>query len=128
RVRTNLLNLPSSSFILHEPLGVVLIIGPWNYPLQLLLIPLVGAIAAGNSVVLKGSEFSPATGAVMRKIIEETFPEEYFFYVEGEGHVIVPELMNDFVFDHVFYTGSAATGKLIYKRAAENLIPVTLEL
>ena len=128
RVRTNLLNLPSSSFILYEPLGVVLIIAPWNYPLQLLLIPLVGAIAAGNSAVLKGSEFSPATSAVIRKIIEEAFPEQYVFYVEGEGHVIVPELMSNFVFDHIFYTGSAATGRLIYKRAAEDLIPVTLEL
>ncbi|HYK44707.1 MAG TPA: aldehyde dehydrogenase [Parafilimonas sp.] len=128
RVRTNLLNLPSSSFILYEPLGVVMIIGPWNYPLQLLLIPLVGAIAAGNCAVLKGSEFSPATSAVIRKIIEKAFPEQYVLYVEGEGHVIVPELMSNFVFDHIFYTGSAATGKLIYKRAAENLIPVTLEL
>jgi aldehyde dehydrogenase (NAD+) len=88
----------------------------------------VGAIAAGNSVVLKSSEFSPATSAVMRKIIEEAFPEQYVFYGEGEGHLIVPELMSNFVFDHIFYTGSAATGKLIYKSAAENLIPVTLEL
>ena len=71
RVRTNLLNLPSSSSILPEPLGVVLIIAPWNYPLQLLLNPLVGAIAAGNCTVIKGSEFAPATGAVIKKIIEE---------------------------------------------------------
>ena len=66
---TNLLNLPSSSFVMQEPLGVVLIIGPWNYPLQLLLTPLVGAIAAGNCAVLKPSEFTPATNVVMKKII-----------------------------------------------------------
>ncbi|HNA97291.1 MAG TPA: aldehyde dehydrogenase family protein, partial [Chitinophagaceae bacterium] len=70
KVRTNLLNLPSSSRILREPLGVVLIIGPWNYPFQLLINPLIGAIAAGNCVVLKPSEFAPATDVVMKKIIE----------------------------------------------------------
>ena len=125
---TNLLNLPSSSFILPEPLGTVLIIGPWNYPLQLLFTPLVGAIAAGNCVVLKPSEFAPATSAVMKKIIEETFSKEYILFVEGEGAAVIPQMMKTFTFDHVFYTGSTATGKIIYKMAAENLVPVTLEL
>src|SRR5689334_21927075 len=73
KVATNLLNFPSKSFIYKEPLGIVLIIGPWNYPLQLLFTPLVGAIAAGNCVVLKPSEFAPATASAMKKIIEETF-------------------------------------------------------
>src|SRR4051794_3300048 len=77
KVRTNFLNLPSKSFIHKEPLGVVLIIGPWNYPLQLLFTPLVGAIAAGNCVVLKASEFAPATSMIMRKLVESTFPKEY---------------------------------------------------
>ena len=125
---TNLLNLPSSSFVIPEPLGVVLIIGPWNYPLQLLFTPLVGAIAAGNCVVLKPSEFAPSTAAVIKKIIEDVFPRDYILYVEGEGAVVIPEMMNEFIFDHVFYTGSTATGKIIYKMAAENLVPVTLEL
>jgi len=127
-VRTNLLNFPSSSYVLHEPLGIVLIIAPWNYPLQLLFTPLVGAIAAGNCVVLKPSEFAPASAEVMRKIIQETFSEEYILYVEGDGAILITEMMNNFVFDHVFYTGSTTVGKIIYQMAAKNLVPVTLEL
>jgi aldehyde dehydrogenase (NAD+) len=125
---TNLLNLPSSSKVLKEPLGIVLIIGPWNYPFQLLINPLIGAIAAGNCVVLKPSEFAPATEAVIKKIIEDVFSPEYILYVQGDGATVVPEMMNNFAFDHVFYTGSTAVGKLIYKMAAEKLVPVTLEL
>ena len=125
---TNLLNLPSKSFILKEPLGVVLIIGPWNYPLQLLLTPLVGAIAAGNCAVLKASEFAPATGAVMQQLIDEIFEKKYVQLIEGDGAVVIPDMMNNFSFDHVFYTGSTIVGKIIYKMAAERLVPVTLEL
>ena len=84
KVPTNLMNLPGKSFIYQEPLGVVLIIGPWNYPLQLLFTPLVGAIATGNCVVLKPSEFAPATSAVMKKIIEENFSNDYIIYAEGK--------------------------------------------
>lgn len=127
-VSTNLLNMPSSSRIEREPLGVVLIIGPWNYPFQLLFTPLLGAIAAGNCVVLKPSEFAPATARVMQEIVEVVFPEEYVLYVTGDGASVVPQMMNDFVFDHVFYTGSTAVGKIIYKMAAEKMVPVTLEL
>ncbi len=127
-VDTNLLNLPSSSKVLKEPLGVVLIIGPWNYPFQLLINPLIGAIAAGNCVVLKPSEFASATDAVMKKIIEDVFSPEYVLYVQGDGATVVPEMMNNFAFDHVFYTGSTIVGKIIYKMAAEKLVPVTLEL
>ena len=125
---TNLVNLPSSSRILKEPLGVVLIIGPWNYPFQLLINPLIGAVAAGNCVVLKPSEFAAATGEVMKNIIEDVFSPEYILYVQGDGATVVPEMMNNFVFDHLFYTGSTAVGRIIYKMAAENLVPVTLEL
>ena len=128
KVSTNLLNLPGKSLIYKEPLGVVLIIGPWNYPLQLLFTPLVGAMAAGNCAVLKPSEFAPATAAVMKKIIEENFTSEYILYVEGEGAAVVPEMMNHFRFDHVFYTGSTQVGKMIYQMAAAQLVPVTLEL
>lgn len=128
RAGTNLLNLPSRSRVMREPLGVVLIIGPWNYPVQLLLNPLVGAIAAGNCVVLKPSEFAPASDAVMKKIVEEVFPKEYILYVQGDGAAVIPEMMNNFSFDHVFYTGSTTVGKIIYKMAAEKLVPVTLEL
>ncbi len=128
RVGTNLLNIPSSSYIMAEPMGVVLIISPWNYPFQLLLTPLIGAIAAGNCVVLKPSELAPATAALMKKIINETFDPQYISYIEGDGATVVPELMNNFIFDHVFYTGSTAVGKSIYELAAKNLVPVTLEL
>ena len=127
-VSTNLLNLPSKSFVLQEPLGVVLIISPWNYPFQLLMTPLAGAMAAGNCVTLKSSEFAPATSAVMKQMIEETFDKNYIQFVEGDGAVVIPEMMNNFTFDHVFYTGSTAVGKIIYKMAAERLVPVTLEL
>ncbi|MGZ8551844.1 MAG: aldehyde dehydrogenase [Chitinophagaceae bacterium] len=128
RTATNLLNLPSSSYVLKEPLGTVLVIGPWNYPFQLLFTPLAGAMAAGNCVVLKPSEFAPATGAVMKRIIEENFAPGYILCVEGSGAEVVPQMMKDFAFDHVFYTGSTAVGKIIYKMAAEHLTPVTLEL
>lgn len=125
---TNLVNLPSKSYLLSEPLGVVLIIAPWNYPLQLLFTPLVGAIAAGNCVVLKSSEFAPATSTVMKRIIEQSFPPEYILFTEGDGAEVVPALMNNFRFDHVFFTGSIPVGRLIYKMAADKLVPVTLEL
>lgn len=128
KVKTNLVNLPSSSYIMREPLGVVLIISPWNYPLQLLFTPLIGAIAAGNCVVLKPSELAPATATLMGKIVKEIFAEEYVLYVEGDGAQVVPALMNGSRFNHVFYTGSTAVGKSIYQMAAAQLVPVTLEL
>lgn len=127
RVRTNLLNFPSSSFVYPEPLGVVLIIGPWNYPLQLLLTPLVGAIAAGNCVVLKASEFAPATAAVLKKIVA-CFSENYVLFTAEDGSQVIPAMMTAFRFDHVFYTGSTTVGKKIYELAAPGLVPVTLEL
>ncbi|MBS1607992.1 MAG: aldehyde dehydrogenase [Bacteroidetes bacterium] len=125
---TDLVNLPSKSKIYRDPLGVVLIISPWNYPLQLSLIPLVGAIAGGNCAVIKPSELAPATSTLIEKIITEIFPREYVEVVNGEGAVIIPEMMNTFRFDHVFYTGSIPVGKNIYQLAAKQLIPVTLEL
>jgi len=125
---TTLVNFPSSSRVEKEPLGVVLIIGPWNYPFMLLIDPLVGAMAAGNCIVLKPSEAAPATAAIIQKIIEENFSPDYISYVQGEGQVVVPGLINVFSFDHIFYTGSTAVGRSIYKLAAEKLIPVTLEL
>lgn len=128
KVKTNLLNFPSSSFIMKEPLGVVLIVAPWNYPFQLLLKPLVGAIAAGNCVVLKSSEYAPATSALMKQIIEETFESNFILLVEGDGEERVTALMNNIIFDHIFFTGSTHVGRKIYQQAAAQLIPVTLEL
>jgi aldehyde dehydrogenase (NAD+) len=127
-VPTNLVNMPSSSFTIQEPLGVVCIIAPWNYPFQLLFTPLIGAIAGGNCAVLKPSEFAPATAAVMRRIIADLFPENYILYLEGDGAQVLPPLLTQNRFDHIFYTGSTMVGKIIYKLAAEQLVPVTLEL
>ena len=128
KVSTNLLNFPSRSYIYKEPLGIVLIIAPWNYPFQLLFTPLIGAIAAGNCIALKPSEFAPATAAVMKKLIEENFSNDYLLYIEGDGAEVVPGMMNEFRFDHVFYTGSTQVGRMIYEMAAKKLVPVTLEL
>jgi aldehyde dehydrogenase (NAD+) len=128
KTKTNLVNFPSVSYVLHEPLGVVLIISPWNYPLQLLFTPLIGAIAAGNCIVLKPSELAPATAKIMGEIIRDIFSEDYVLYVEGDGAQVVPEMMNSFRFNHIFYTGSTAVGKSIYQMAAAQLVPVTLEL
>lgn len=128
RVETNLLNFPSGSYLYPAPKGVVLIIGPWNFPLQLLLIPVAGAIAAGNCVVIKPSEFAPATAAIAGKLVKESFPPMLAQVVQGDGAEVVPAMMNQFRFDHVFYTGSIPVGKSIYQLAAKDLVPVTLEL
>jgi aldehyde dehydrogenase (NAD+) len=127
-VSTGLVTFPSSAKIYYDPLGVVLIIAPWNYPLQLLLIPLVGAIAGGNCAVLKPSELASATEKIIVKIIEEIFAENYIKVITGSGAEVVPAIINNFRFDHIFYTGSTTVGKEIYKLAANDLIPVTLEL
>lgn len=128
RAKTDLVNLTSSSRIYRDPLGVVFIIAPWNYPFQLLLIPLVGAIAGGNGVVLKPSELAPATAEMVQNLIREIYPPEYIRVLQGEGAVVVPAAIASFRFDHIFYTGSAAVGKAVYQQAAKDLVPVTLEL
>ncbi|MDQ2718937.1 MAG: aldehyde dehydrogenase [Bacteroidota bacterium] len=128
KVSTGLMTFPSSAKVYHDPLGVILIIAPWNYPLQLLLVPLVGAIAAGNCAVLKPSEVAPETEKIIVKIIGETFHENYIKVVTGDGAEIVPEMINSFRFDHIFYTGSTNVGREVYKLAANRLVPVTLEL
>jgi aldehyde dehydrogenase (NAD+) len=119
---------PSTSYITREPLGITLVIAPWNYPFQLLFNPLIAAIAAGNCVVLKPSEFTPAIAAVMDKIITELFPPEYVRLIEGDGAIVVPAIMKENRFDHVFFTGSIPVGREIMKLAADQLVPVTLEL
>jgi aldehyde dehydrogenase (NAD+) len=127
-MRTNLLNIPSSSKIYRDPLGVVLIIAPWNYPFQLAMIPLMAAIAGGNGVVMKPSELAPATAAVIEKILLRCFPPDHIRVVQGDGAVVVPALLRSFRFDHIFFTGSIPVGRAIYELAASDLIPVTLEL
>lgn len=125
---TNLVNLPSSSEVRPEPYGVVLIVGPWNYPFLLMLSPLISAMAAGNCVVLKGPEQTPVSSSLMKKIISETFGADYILYLEGDGKEILPGLIRDSDLDHLFFTGSTEVGRIIYRYAAEKLLPVTLEL
>ena len=100
-VSTALFNMPSRSYIRREPLGVILIVAPWNYPFQLSFTPLIGALAAGNCAVVKPSEFAPATSAVIGRIITKTFPPEYVLFVDGEGARVIPEMMQAFRFDHI---------------------------
>ncbi len=126
KVRTPLIAWPSRSFIYPEPYGSVLIIGPWNYPLQLLLSPLVGAMAAGNCAVLKPSEFAPATGRIVCNIFKSLFPENYMAVIQGDEQTAKDLVCRDF--DFIFFTGSSSVGRQIMSAAAENLTPVTLEL
>ncbi len=127
RTGTNLLNLPGKSYIMYEPLGVVLIIAPWNYPFQLSLIPLIGALAAGNCAVLKPSEVAMATEAVIQKIVAETFAPQYVSFASGNGADVVPG-DKIFPFRSYFLYRSTAVGKAVYQLAAEQLVPATLEL
>jgi aldehyde dehydrogenase (NAD+) len=126
KVKTPLTLLPGKSAIYPEPYGVVLIISPWNYPFQLCISPLIGAIAAGNKVVVKPSEFTPETSAVTRMIIESVFDKEEVLVVEG-GVDKTQSLLKQ-KFDYIFFTGSTQVGKIVMKAAAEHLTPVTLEL
>lgn len=126
QVRSNWLNFPSSDRIYKEPYGKVLIIAPWNYPFQLAIAPLIGAIAAGNTVVIKPSELTPNTSAVIAKMIMEVYPEDYIAVVEGG--VEVSQKLLSFQWDYIFFTGSTQVGKIVYESAAKHLTPVTLEL
>jgi aldehyde dehydrogenase (NAD+) len=123
---TPLLDQPGCSEIRHDPYGVVLIIGAWNYPINLLLAPLVGALAGGNAAVLKPSELAPATSAMIAQWIPEYLDREAVIVVEG-GVPETDDLLNC-VFDYIFFTGSGPVGKIVMRKAAENLTPVTLEL
>lgn len=126
KVATPLDQLPGTAFIYPEPLGVVLIIAPWNYPFQLTISPLVGAIAAGNCAIVKPSEISQNTSQIIAKILQKTFNSEYIAVVEG-GVETSKELLQQ-KFDHIFFTGGTAIGKIVMEAAAKNLTPVTLEL
>jgi len=128
RIATPLSVQPAESTLYREPLGVVLIIAPWNYPVLLLLSPLIGAVAAGNCAVLKPSEAVPHTTAVVAKLIRQVFDPAHVLVVEGDGATVVPALMERFRFDHVFFTGSARVGRSLLALAAPQLVPVTLEL
>ena len=126
KVRTNLANQLGSSKIYPEPLGCTLVIGAWNYPYQLSLSPVVAALAAGNTCILKPSEIAENTMKAMAKIINENFPKDYFYVAEG-GIEETTEILK-LKFDKIFFTGSPKVGQIIYEAAAQHLTPVTLEL
>ena len=117
---------PAKAFIQPDPLGCILIIGPWNYPFSLTLQPLVGAFAAGNSAVIKPSEHAPHVSSLIKKLIEKYFPSDVIQVVEGDGNVAA-ELMTH-KFDHIFFTGGENIGKKVMEAAAKSLTPITLEL
>ncbi len=125
-VSTPLSQFPARSYRIPEPRGLVLIISPWNYPFLLSIQPLIGAIAAGNCVIIKPSEYSVNTSKLLKKILTEIYSEAYVTVVLGEKEV-AQELLKE-KFDYIFYTGSTKIGKIVMEAAAKNLTPVTLEL
>lgn len=126
KLRMGWLFWPSRAYTMHEPLGVVLIIAPWNYPLQLNLIPLVGALAAGNCAILKPSEHAPATAQLLERLIKATFDADFVTVIQGDEKIAHNLLQHHF--DYIFFTGSTHVGRLVMQAAAEHLTPVTLEL
>ncbi|MBE9488746.1 MAG: aldehyde dehydrogenase family protein, partial [Bacteroidetes bacterium] len=121
-----MLNFPSWSKIYKEPFGSVLIISPWNYPFQLAIAPMIGAIAAGNTVVLKPSELTPHTSKIISQIIDTVFDKKHVTSIEGD--VTVAQELLEQRWDYIFFTGSVPVGKIIAKAAAKHLTPTTLEL
>ena len=126
RVPSPIVTMPAKSTLMPEPLGVVLVIAPWNYPIQLLLVPAAGAIAAGNTVVMKPSEVSAATSAVLARLVPKYMDTSAVVLVEG-GVPETTDLLSQH-FDHIFYTGNGTVGRIVMAAAANNLTPVTLEL
>ncbi len=126
RVRSTILSFPSRSYIVKQPLGVVLIMSPWNYPFQLAMAPLVAALSAGNCAVVKPSRYSSNTSMVIAEILAKTFPSDYVTSFEG-GSEMNTALLN-YRFDHIFFTGSPTVGKIVMQKAARFLTPITLEL
>ncbi len=126
KVSTPMILTGSQSYIHYEPKGLVLIMAPWNYPINLAITPLISAIAAGNTVIIKPSEMTPNTSAVMSKMIKEVFPPEEVCLFEG-GTELAQELLK-LPFNHIFFTGSPQVGKIVMKAAAKHLSSITLEL
>ena len=126
--RSPIVYYPAKSYIYNEPYGVTLIIGPFNYPFQLVIAPLIGAISAGNTAMIKPSETTKNISILLEEMINENFQEEYLKVVSPlEGKEAVSYLL-EFPFDYIFFTGSVRVGKIVMEKAAKNLVPVTLEL
>lgn len=126
RVKTPLVQFPAKSFMVPEPFGVVLIMAPWNYPFQLCMAPLIGAVSAGNTVVLKPSAYAPATSRVVANIISDAFDKGHVAVVQGgrkENEALLEQR-----FDYIFFTGSVEVGRIVMEKASKHLTPVSLEL
>ncbi len=126
KVHTDKVHFPADSFYVHEPKGTVLVMAPWNYPVHLVLLPLVGAMAAGNTVIIRPSEQTAHVASLVETMLNNNFKEEYVHVVRGD-RAVASDLMT-LPFDHIFFTGSKEGGKAVLRAAAENLTPVTLEL
>lgn len=126
KVKTPITLFPAKSYIVYEPLGNVLIISPWNYPFLLAINPLIGAIAAGNTAIVKPSELAVNTANIIEKLLNETFNSNYIKTIKG-GVLETTELLEE-PFDYIFFTGSTKVGKIIMEKASKNLTPITLEL
>ena len=126
RVSGSLINFPSANTIYHQPYGIALVIGAWNYPIQLTLNPVIGAMAAGNCVIAKPSELASHSSSIMANIINTAFDAEYLHIIEGAAET-TQQLLKE-PLDYIFFTGSTRVGKIIMQAAAEQLIPITLEL
>src|SRR5690625_2342975 len=116
----------TKNYIHYEPYGVTLIIAPWNYPVQLAIVPVIGALAAGNTVILKPSEFAPTVASLLERLVKKYFSEAVFTVVNGD-RTVSERLLNERV-DKIFFTGSSDGGKIVMERASKHLTPVTLEL
>lgn len=126
RKKRALVSFLNKNKVYYEPYGVSYIVGPFNYPLQLVMVPLVGAIAAGNCAIIKPASKTPAVAEVISQVINDVFPEEYLFVIQG-AHGLDQMVLKE-KFDFIFFTGSPTVGKIIMSAAAQNLTPVILEL
>lgn len=126
KVKTPYYLSATSSYITYDALGTILIIGPYNYPFQLIIEPLIGAIAAGNTVMIKPSEFATYTEKILVKLVNNHFDKDYLYVTEGD-YTVTSKLL-DSKFDHIFFTGSSRVGQIVYEKASKHLTPVTLEL
>ena len=126
--KSPIVHFPAKSYIYKDPYGVTLIIGPFNYPFQLVIAPLIGAISAGNCAIIKPSESTQNIALLLEKIINENFKENYIRVVNPLGGKDTVSYLLDLKFDYIFFTGSVSVGKIIMEKASKNLIPVTLEL
>ena len=126
KVKSSLLSFPSSDYIYSEPYGKILVISPWNYPFQLAILPVMSAVAAGNTVVLKPSEHAPHTSKLVKEVIESVFDKSHVLVIEGAAETA--EKLLRYRWDYIFFTGSVRIGKIVAAAAAKHLTPTTLEL